>query len=274
MLNIAHRGASAYAPENTIAAFDLALALGADSLEMDVQMTRDGELVVFHDAELGRTTGPSATLRRKTVSQTDWLSISRLDAGGWFNDFLPGYARPEFEGLRIPLLKDVFARYGSDVHYFIELKHPPFTSGIEEKLLELGREYGLFTRRLGRACVFVESFDQKILQRFRRLDERVAVVQLFGAYATSEAIRTYISALPSYSVAIGPCAASVDPALAASARRLHLDMYPWTVNDPDQMVDMVELGADGIVSDFPDRVNELIERPTEPLTSRLPSRAS
>jgi glycerophosphoryl diester phosphodiesterase len=106
-LNIAHRGASAYAPENTIAAFDLALTLGADSLEMDVQMTRDGELVVIHDAELGRTTRGSAALAPAAVSQNEWPALSCLDAGSWFNDFLPAYARPEFNTLRVPLLEDV-----------------------------------------------------------------------------------------------------------------------------------------------------------------------
>jgi glycerophosphoryl diester phosphodiesterase len=143
------------------------------------------------------------------------------------------------------------------------LKYPPFASEIEKRLLDLVASYGLFARRRGRACVFVESFDQNSLRRIHEMDERVAIVQLFGAYATSPAIRAYISALPAYSVAIGPCAASVDRSLATAARRFRLDMYPWTVNDPDQMGDMVEFGARGIVSDFPDVLGEIIERPAE-----------
>jgi glycerophosphoryl diester phosphodiesterase len=262
-LNIAHRGASAYAPENTFAAFDLALMLGADSLELDVHMTSDGQLVVIHDEVLGRTARDDGSTQCGLVCETDWAPISRLDAGSWFNDSLPAYARPEFEGIRVPLLKDAFARYGSDIHYFIELKHPRRITEMEEKLIDLMNVFALFKRREGRACVFVESFSQKSLQKIHGMDERVSVVQLFGAYATSSAIRAYISALPSYSVAIGPCAASVDPALAAAARRQHLDMYPWTVNEPDQMAEMLELGADGIVNDFPDVLDGIIGQQRE-----------
>ncbi len=262
-LNIAHRGASAYAPENTFAAFDLALTLGADSLELDVHITSDGELIVIHDDVLARTTPVTRSAMAELVCENDWPTISQLEAGSWFNEFLPAYARPEYEGLRVPLLQDVFGRYGGDIHYFIELKHPRWISEMEPKLLDLMNHYGLFRRRDGRPSVFVESFNQKTLQTIYEMDARVSVVQLFGAYATSEAIRGYISALPSYSVAIGPCAASVDQALAGAARRLRLDMYPWTVNDPEQMTDMLELGADGVVSDFPDVLEEVIGRDRE-----------
>jgi glycerophosphoryl diester phosphodiesterase len=234
--------------------------LGADSLELDVHMTSDGELIVIHDEVLVRTTRANNPTGTKLVCETDWPAISHLDAGIWFNEFLPAYARPEFEGLRVPLLKDLFARYGSDIHYFIELKHPRLITEMEAKLLDLMNRYGLFRRRDGRACVYIESFDQKSLQKIHAMDDRVSVVQLFGAYATSDAIRGYISALPSYSVAIGPCAVSVDPSLAAAARRLHLDMYPWTVNDPDQMAEMLELEADGIVTDFPDVLDAAVGR--------------
>jgi glycerophosphoryl diester phosphodiesterase len=258
-LNIAHRGASAYAPENTFAAFDLAIDLGADSLELDVHMTSDGELIVIHDDVLARTVRPEPDANTDLVCETDWSSISVLDAGSWFNDFLPAYSRPEFDGLRVPLLKDLFARYGNEIHYFLELKHPRWITEMEKKLLDLMNRFDLFKRRDGRACVYVEAFNQKSLQKIHDMDPRVSVVQLFGAYATSEAIRAYVSALPSYSVAIGPCARSVDGALAGAARRLHLDLYPWTVNDPDQMAVMLELGADGIVSDFPDVLDGVID---------------
>jgi glycerophosphoryl diester phosphodiesterase len=255
-LNIAHRGASAYAPENTIAAFDLALALGADSLEIDVHMTADGELVVLHDPVLGRTTCRAEG--GGLVSESDWPDIERLDAGSWFNAAVPTYARPEYAAERVPRVGELFARYGREVHYFIELKHPPQVLEMEAKLLDLMSRYALFGHNEGRPLVFIESFSQKSLQKIHEMDGRISVVQLFGAYATSKAIRAYMSALPSYSVAVGPCAVSVDAALVAQAERLHLDVYPWTVNEPAQMEEMLELGADGVVSDYPDVLDEAI----------------
>jgi glycerophosphoryl diester phosphodiesterase len=265
-LNIAHRGASAYAPENTIAAFDLALALGADSLEIDVHMTVDEELVVVHDDVLGRTTNGHGHLGH--ICETKWREVSELDAGSWFNHSHPTCARREYEGERIPRLEDLFTRYGREVHYFIELKHPPQVTDMEARLLDLMGRYGLFRQSDGRSSVFIESFSQKSLRKIHDMDERVSVVQLFGAYATSKAIRAYLSALPCYSVAVGPCAVSVDPALAAQAERLHLDIYPWTVNEPAQMIEMLDLGAAGIVSDLPDVLDEAIRASGGPGRSR------
>src|SRR5439155_1528352 len=129
VLNIGHRGASGYAPEHTFASYDLALKLGADYIEQDVQMTSDGVLVVTHDETLDRTArGPAedctGPVKTKTLAQ-----IKRCDAGSWFG--------PQFEGERIPTLEEVFQRYGRQANYYIETKSPEIYPGMEEALLAL-----------------------------------------------------------------------------------------------------------------------------------------
>jgi glycerophosphoryl diester phosphodiesterase len=108
-LILAHRGASRIAPENTLVAFCLALEQGADGLELDVQLSRDGVPVVFHDSELSRTTDGRGRISEKTLAE-----LRTLDAGKWFD--------PRFAGERIPTLEEVFEAFGDRALYNIELK--------------------------------------------------------------------------------------------------------------------------------------------------------
>ncbi|MCC5955679.1 MAG: hypothetical protein JJU07_06215 [Natronohydrobacter sp.] len=106
---IAHRGGSAHAPENTLAAFDNAIAMGVRDFEFDLRLAADGEVVVIHDATLERTTTGSGPVAEATSAH-----IRTLDAGGWFG--------PEFRGTRVPTLAEVLARYSADITLHIELK--------------------------------------------------------------------------------------------------------------------------------------------------------
>src|ERR671916_500502 len=113
VLNIGHRGASGYAPEHTFAAYDLALKLGADYIEQDLQMTKDGVLVVLHDDTLDRTaTGPARNCTGLVIEKT-LAQLKTCEVGRWFNRAYPLYARPEYAGMRIPTLEEVFQRYGA-----------------------------------------------------------------------------------------------------------------------------------------------------------------
>ncbi|MBA2534784.1 MAG: glycerophosphodiester phosphodiesterase, partial [Rubrobacter sp.] len=116
VLNIGHRGASGYAPEHTFASYDLAIELGADYIEQDLQLTKDGVLVVLHDETLDRTARPTAEsapgdctglVREKTLAQ-----IKTCEVGSWFNEAYLQYASPDYVGLKIPTLEEVFQRYG------------------------------------------------------------------------------------------------------------------------------------------------------------------
>src|SRR5262245_55585750 len=137
VLNIGHRGASGYAPEHTIPAYDLALPLGADYIEQDLQLTSDGVLVCLHDTELDRTARGAAENCTGSVGDKTLAQIKTCDVGSWFNDANPGLARPEYVGLQIPTLEEVFVRYGRRVNYYIETKSPETADHMEERLLAL-----------------------------------------------------------------------------------------------------------------------------------------
>ena len=159
VVNIGHRGASGYAPEHTLAAYDLALALGADYIEQDLQITSDGVLVVLHDTTLDRTARGAAENCTGLVSTKTLAQIKTCDVGRWFNDANPTLARPEYVGLQIPTLEEVFARYGRLVNYYIETKSPDTADQMEERLLALMAQHRL--RKLARRLAGVDPVVQR-----------------------------------------------------------------------------------------------------------------
>src|SRR5262249_7804283 len=111
VLNIGHRGASGYAPEHTIPSYDLALKLGADYIEQDLQLTSDGVLICMHDTTLDRTARGAPENCTGLVSSKTLAQVKTCDVGSWFNDAHPDRARPEYVGQRIPTLEELFRRY-------------------------------------------------------------------------------------------------------------------------------------------------------------------
>ncbi|OKL35680.1 glycerophosphodiester phosphodiesterase [Domibacillus mangrovi] len=157
----AHRGASGTHPENTMAAFEAAVRLGADGIELDVQMTKDGEIVVIHDETVNRTTNGKGAIERMTYAQ-----VAELDAGSWFH--------PKFAGEKI-LTLDEFLTWatGNTLQINIELKtnKVPYY-GIEQKVLELIDLYNM------RGRVIISSFNQDSVGRVIELDPYIAVAGL------------------------------------------------------------------------------------------------
>src|SRR5262245_2273313 len=152
-LIIGHRGASGYAPEHTFPSYDLALELGADYIEPDLQMTSDGVLVAMHDPTLDRTArGDSADCRGKVIDKTA-AQIARCDVGTWFNQAHPEAARDSYAGARIPTLEEMFQRYGRRARYYIETKNPEEAPGMEEKLIALLDRYALRRDTAGRPVI-------------------------------------------------------------------------------------------------------------------------
>lgn len=165
---IGHRGASAVAPENTMAAFQTALDMGADGVELDCQLTKDGHLVVIHDPTLKRTTGCDGLVKDYTLSQ-----LRHLDAGAWFN--------PRFAGKRIPTLEDVLALARDRLLVNVEIKNLPYRyAGIEARLLAAIRQNAFPLDRL-----IVSSFDHESLIRIQAMEPRVTVAALFVHYPGS-----------------------------------------------------------------------------------------
>lgn len=262
VLNIGHRGASGYAPEHTFASYDLALQMGADYIEQDLQLTKDGVLVVLHDETLDRTARPTAEsqpgdctgyVRDKTLEQ-----IKTCEVGSWFNEAYPQYADPDYVGLEIPTLEEVFQRYGTGVNYYIETKNPESDPGMEEELLRLMDEYGLTKPAEKRWQVLIQSFSPASLQKIHELNPALPLIQLYSSTETSATIQAQLDLAQDYAVGIGPSKEDVDAALVEAAHARCLDIHPYTVNETAEMESLIDLGVDGMFTNFPDRLEDVL----------------
>lgn len=226
----AHRGASAEAPENTLAAFRRALSLGVSGIELDVQLTRDGVPVVLHDPVLERTTDG-----RGWVGNWTWAELRRLDAGRWFG--------PQFSGERIPGLAEVLALVPENVWINIEVKTAPQVyPGLEEKIVEC-------VRCAGRRRVLYSSFDHSSLMRLQRLDSRAFLGLLYDGYLLAPWDYARRSGLRVRSLHVRHW--FVTPAFVREAHRRGLKVFAYTVNDPRRASQLFRWGVDGIFSDHP-----------------------
>jgi glycerophosphoryl diester phosphodiesterase len=275
LLNVGHRGASGHAPEHTIASYDLALAMGADYIEQDLQLTKDGVLVALHDPTLDRTArGPAGNCTGLVIEKT-LAQIRTCDVGAWFNAAFPQYARVEYVGLRIPTLEEVFQRYGHRASYYIETKNPDEAPGMEERLVALLDRYALRGSAARRDQVLIQSFSPASLRKLHALAPELPLVQLAPDLG-SAAIRAQLDTVAQYAVGIGPSKASVDRELVDAAHARCLDVHPYTINETAEMERYLALGVDGMFTNFPDRLEAVrrASRDDERPSSRCPRRAS
>ena len=227
-LVIAHRGASAEAPENTIAAFELALAQGADAIELDVHLSRDDHPVVIHDGTLERTTNGVGSVRDRTVQE-----LKRLDAGGSHSSV--------FRGQQIQTLQEVLERFRDRTRFWIELKGgSDLYPGIEERVVACLEIYEVIDRAL------VQSFDHEALARLRTLSREVTL----GALVAQPPLDPAVVA-PGIVQAICPGAYLLTEHDTAAILGAGLGCYVWTVNEPAQMDRLVSWGVSGIITDRP-----------------------
>lgn len=247
MLVIAHRGASGHAPEHTFAAWDLALHMGADYLEQDLQMTRDGVLVVLHDETLDRTSAGTAC---GPVGTFDLADLADVDVGTWFNTAHPGRARPEYASQRVATLEQVLDRYADRASFYIETKQPESAPGMEEKLLALLERYGLVEPAAREWRVLVQSFSEASLRLLQRLEPRLPLIRLVEA--GDRHVLDRLDTVAEYAVGIGPSWRDVDAGLVAAARAACLEVHPYTVNDAAAMERLAALGVGGMFTDVPD----------------------
>jgi glycerophosphoryl diester phosphodiesterase len=251
VLNIGHRGASAYAPEHTFAAYDLALEQGADYIEIDLQMTADGVLVALHDKTLNRTAdapeGVPEQYCRGLVSKKTLEQIKMCDAGSWFG---PEYAGLE-EPLRIPTLEEIFLKYGTSVNYYIETKNPEAAPGMEDELLRLMDKYHLTEPAEDNWQVLIQSFSAESLMKIHEMNSELPLIQLYWA-GTSKSIQRDLDAVSEYAVGIGPYKKDVDAALVEAAHEHCLAVHPYTVNTVEEMEDLISVGVDGMFTNNPD----------------------
>ena len=231
MLVIAHRGASGHAPENTLAAFKKAVAMGAAFIETDLQLSRDARFVAIHDATLNRTTNGQGAVHDMTLE-----NLRRLDAGSWFGS--------QFAGERIPTLEEVleFSKK-NDVVFYLELK-PAGSWGGEHALIGGLRQSGEIPRAV------VISFDPSVVLNLRKIEPTLMTGLLFDGQI-EKPIQKALEVGARQLVARGDL---VTPALLAEARKNDLQVVCWTVNHPAHIRMLIAAGVNGIMSDYPDRL--------------------
>ncbi|HEX9291556.1 MAG TPA: glycerophosphodiester phosphodiesterase family protein [Anaeromyxobacteraceae bacterium] len=241
-LVMGHRGASADAPENTLAAFRLAIEQGADGVELDVWRCGSGEVVVQHDADTRRTGGASLRIASATLAE-----LRRLDVGAWKGE--------RFRGERIPLLAEVLeALPGAAVN--VELK----STGAPDLALALAVHRALREARAEERCI-VSSFDYALLAAFRLAAPRVASGVLFAAdqwWRTREVVGTRLLRPR----AVHPDRQLVTPERARAWSARGLEVNVWTVDDPGEVERLCGLGAAAIISNRPAPAREAVRRAT------------
>lgn len=227
---IAHRGASGLAPENTMAAFALAVDMGAKAFELDVHRSKDGELAVIHDDDFKRVAG-----RRDQVRDLAWAEIARIDVGSWFDK--------KFSGERVPSLGEVLKLSSGRQTVHVELKAgSDVYPGIEVAVL------GLIGRLKAWEWTVISSFDHKALRRTRELEPRARLGYLRGLTSPPLALKE-TSELSAESLHIS--LRQVNAAQVRAARAQGLKVFVYTVNDAQDVPRLERLGIDSIFSNYP-----------------------
>lgn len=260
VLNLAHRGASGLVPENTPLAFREALRLGADGLETDVHLSRDGQLVVIHDETVDRTTDGTGPVAEKTVAE-----LKALDAG---HDFARDGKYPfRGQGLRIPTLEEVFQAFPR-TRINIEIKPDRPDGAVERELWRLIDKYRRY------AITLVNSEHDAAVQRFRGLAAAAPAGQPVPTGAPfRESLRFLVLSrlglgglysppfdalqVPERFRIAGLVVPVVTPAFIAAAHRANVAVHVWTVDDPADMRRLIEMGVDGIITDHPEILTQV-----------------
>ncbi len=238
ILLFGHRGARGEAPENTIAGCRRALSAGMDGIEVDVRVCRSGEVVVAHDATLTQITG-----RRLPVLAYSLVELKRLDVGASFSE--------AYRGERIPLLEEVLDNFGDKLILDLELKGKGIHAfGLEEKVIRLVHRRGLQDR------VILSSFNPLILLKAASLDPTLRLgFNLLDDFWIGLRKIWFPRLLHSYSVHPEP--SLMDEGMVKFARRREAKLIPWQVNEESDIRRALELGADGVISDFPTRLKRV-----------------
>jgi glycerophosphoryl diester phosphodiesterase len=270
---VAHRGATAEAPEHTLAAYRQAAAIGADAVECDVRMTRDGVLVCVHDRRVRSTSNGRGVVSALRLQELEQFHFGARRSGlrhRWADDEIASVTdEPDLEnGLVLTLnrlLEYITATPGT-VRLAIETKHPTrHTKKVEESLVACLRHYGLLgngrpVEWAGRPAVRVMSFSQLAVRRMRDLAPAVPTVQLIGKRLRP--VRREL--LSGGATAVGPGIAMLrsDPEFVADAHAAGKEVHVWTVNRTADMDLLRDLGVDAIITDHPDELLRRLGRNT------------
>ncbi len=229
---IAHRGASGYAPENTLAAFEKAVGMNAHGIELDVQMSRDKELVVIHDYEVDRTTDGIGKVRQHTAEE-----LRGFDCGSWFDQ--------SFKDQRVLTLEEVFQKMPEDLLINVEVKNQAkYKDEIAEKLVTL------INRHKRRDQVIISSFDHDVLKEIHDMKCGIRLGVLL--YANLVEPWAYLKGMATEIHSIHSALEYTDSAFIKSAQEQGFKVYVYTVNSRADAQYLQDSGVDGIITNYPD----------------------
>jgi glycerophosphoryl diester phosphodiesterase len=273
-LAIAHRGASAYAPEHTFFAYDMAMAMDVDMLECDLFLTADEVPVCIHDPTVDRTSDGTGMVSSFTLAQ-----LRELDFGSWYNDENPSRARPEYVGAKIVPFEeqlDCYLRHNGLMRFHVETKDSA-GGRAEQVMVDVLTRKGLIATgdvangNVQSSTVMLQSFDAGSLSRMRQLTTTIPTAFLFPGTApgVSAAETAAVTAQaqgtgdgPDYIDAYAPNSASLtnDPEAVGRFHANGHDVHTWTVNDAATMNELLDQGVDGIFTNFPDVLRTEIDQ--------------
>ena len=269
---VAHRGATAEAPEHTLAAYRHAAAIGADAVECDVRMTRDGVLVCVHDRQIGHTSNGRGIVSALHLAELEQYQFgprrSRRPGSRWADDQITSVTdEPDLENglvLTLDRLLEYITATPGTVRLAIETKHPTrHARKVEEALVDCLRRFGLLgngrpVEWAGKPAVRMMSFSQLAVRRMSELAPGVPTVQLVGKRLRP--VRREL--LSGSATAIGPGIGLLraDPEYVADAHAAGKEIHVWTVNRPKDMDYVANLGPDAIITDHPRRLLERLGR--------------
>lgn len=241
---IGHRGASAYYPENTMVAFRAAYEMGAEMVELDVLLSKDGVPVVIHDETLKRTTNGKGNVHDYTLAE-----LKQLDAGSWFGK--------KFAGEKIPTLEEVIQFAKGTIALNIEIKTEAVRNdlhgGIEEKSLALVKKYDM------QEHVLFSSFDFRAIEHLRELDGEIATALLYEKKQSKRKSPVQLSR-EYRSMAFNCSRKQLSEKWMDSLRESGIPVFIYTVNKEKEMKRLIDMGVSGIFSDKPDVLRQVADR--------------
>lgn len=237
--SIAHRGASSYAPENTMSAFTKAVELGFDFIELDVRLSFDDELVVIHDPKVNRTTNG-----RGYVHELSTEELRALDAGSWFHS--------KFRGERIPLLSEVLEEYGGEIGILIELKSPNKDGKMSEILSSMLQTF--FEKGLDPSTIKVQSFQFNEMKFFSNLRPDVST----GIIANRKLNLLHLATYRDYASFISIHHQFLSKSFVKQARQFDFEVFAWTIRQQKQFFIVQKYSVHGIISDLEKRETKFL----------------
>ncbi len=249
-----HRGASGELPENTLPAFALAVAQGTVVLETDAHLTRDGEIVLSHDPSVDRTTEGSGAIDEYTLAE-----LQRLDAGYRFSPDGDSSFPHRGQGMQIAWLREAFEQFPG-IRFNIEIKQdsPALIDGAVRLVAEAGRE----------ETTLLAAADDDTMAALRTRIEETGLRCAMGA-ATGDVVRFVRAAAANETPPPGPMALQIPPSFGGNplatvelvefAHRHGVQVHVWTINEEEEMHRLLDLGVDGLMSDFPGRLRKVVD---------------